>query len=414
MILPADATHPAVHRILTWLMLSVGVAVAAPVDSTLQAQSGGASQAQTARPWYERYSLRGYAQLRYNRLLESNPDLTCSACDRSIGNNNGFFLRRARLVLSGDPTDRTSITIEVDYGTETAGQQNTLQLRTGIFEVFLDAGRVHRLRFGQAKLPFGFETLQSSSQRLALDRSDPVNSGVPNERDLGIYYLWSPPRARALFRAIADSGLKGTGDYGVLNTGIYNGQSANRAELNNNLHAVMRLAWPFRFANGQFVEVGVQGYHGRFVVPVRSLGVTGPFDFEDERAAVSLVVYPQPLGLQGEWNAGVGPEFDPVTGSIRRQNLQGGYVQAMYRTRFRGQQVIPFARYQSYDGGKKLELDARAHRVRETEFGVEWVPRSALELTVQYTISDRRTADGLALDNRQRGELLRLQGQISY
>jgi hypothetical protein len=413
MILRADATHSA-RRVLTWLTLSLSAAAAALVSSPLRAQSGGASQGETPRAWYERYSLRGYAQLRYNRLLESNPDLTCPACDRSIGDNNGFFLRRARLVLSGDPTDRTSITIEVDYGTENAGQQNTLQLRTGIFDVFLDAGRVHRLRFGQAKLPFGFETLQSSSQRLPLDRSDPVNSGVPNERDLGVYYLWSPPGARALFRAIADSGLKGTGDYGVLNTGIYNGQSANRAELNNNLHAVMRLAWPFRLGNGQFVEVGVQGFHGRFVVPVRSPGVTGPFDFEDERAAVSLVVYPQPLGLQGEWNSGVGPEFDPLTGTIRRQSLQGGYVQAMYRTRVRAQRVIPFVRYQSYDGGKKLELDARSYRVREMEIGVEWVPRSALELTAQYTISDRRTADALAPDNRQRGELLRLQGQISY
>lgn len=400
-------------RILRSLLLALSLVAPGPLLSSLGAQSSPGGQA-AEQAWYQRFSLRGYAQLRYNRLLESNPSLTCSACDRSIGNNNGLFLRRARLVVSGDPTDRTSMSVEIDYGTEVSGQQNTLQIRTAIFDVFLDAGRQHRLRFGQAKLPFGFETLQSSSQRLALDRSDPINSGVPNERDLGVYYLWSPPAARARFRMIADSGLKGTGDYGVLNVGVYNGQSANRAEANNNLHAIARLAWPFRFANGQFVEVGVQGYHGRFVVTQRTPGITAPFDFEDERGAVSLTVYPQPLGLQGEWNSGAGPEFDPLTGAIRRQTLEGGYVQAMYRTRIQGQRVIPFVRYQSYDGGKKAELDARGYRVRETEFGIEWTPRSALELTVQYTVSDRRTADGAAPDNRQRGELLRLQGQISY
>lgn len=398
---------------LVWLGVAAGPSV---VPTVLEAQTSGAPQAEPPRPWYERFSLRGYAQLRYNRFLETNPDLTCSACDRSIGNNNGLFLRRARLVLSGDPTDRTSIGLEIDYSTELAGQQYTLQLRTAYFDVFLDEARVHRLRFGHVKLPFAFETLQSSSQRLPLDRADAINSGVPNERDLGAFYLWSPAEARARFRAITDAGLKGTGDYGVLNVGIYNGQGGNRPELNNNVHAVARLAWPFQLPSRQFLELAVQGYHGRFVVPAaqRSAGVTGPLEFEDERGAVSVILFPQPLGLQLEWNAGVGPEFDPLTNTIDSERLEGGYVQTMYRTRVAGQSLIPFLRYQTFDGGKKGELDARSYRVRETEFGIEWSPRAALELTVQYTISDRRYEDGLNPNNRQRGEFLRLQGQIAY
>lgn len=404
-----------VRLVLCWVTSIVGAA-SIVMPATLPAQSSGSAQAERPRPWYERFSLRGYAQLRYNRLLETNPDLACSACDRSIGGNNGFFLRRARLVVSGDPSDRTSFSVEVDYGTEIAGQQHTLQLRTAYFDVFLDEARIHRLRFGQVKLPFGFETLQSSSQRLALDRSDGINSGVPNERDLGAFYLWSPGPARARFRAIADAGLKGTGDYGVLNIGIYNGQSANRPEQNDNLHAVARLAWPLQLPSRQFLELAVQGYHGRFVVPAsqRSAGVTGPLEFEDERGAVSVILFPQPLGLQLEWNTGVGPEFDPAAATIRRERLEGGYVQTMYRARVGRQTVIPFARYQSYEGGKKAELDARFYRIRESEFGIEWTPRSNLELTAQYTISDRRYEDGANPNNRQRGELLRLQGQISY
>lgn len=381
----------------------------------LAAQASAERSAQ-ARPWYERFGVRGYAQLRYNRLLETNPDLTCQACDRSIGDNNGFLLRRARLVIAGDPTDRTSMLVEVDYGTEIAGQQHALQLRTAYFDIFLDQGRSHRARFGQVKLPYGFETLQSSSQRLALDRSDPINSGVPNERDLGVFYLWSPPTARARFRILADSGLKGSGDYGVFHAGIYNGQTANRAELNDNLHQVARLAWPFRFANGQFLELGVQGYTGRFVIPAsqRTAGVTGPAEFTDRRAAVSAILYPQPFGVQAEWNTGTGPEFDPAIRTIREQDLTGGYVQVMHRTRVRGQAVIPFLRYQSYEGGKKLETDARHYRVRETEIGVEWTPMRTFELTAQYTVADRRYEDGVRLDNRQKGQLLRLQAQISY
>lgn len=396
--------------------LALTTVISAFAPWRLEAQSSPGTQAEQARPWYERFSLRGYAQLRYNRLLESNPDLTCSACDRSIGAGNGFFLRRARLVVGGEPTDRTAFSVELDYGTEIAGQPHALQLRTAYFDVFLDEPRVHRLRFGQVKLPFGFETLQSSSQRLALDRADAINSGVPNERDLGVFYLWSPAVARTRFRAIADSGLKGSGDYGVLNIGIYNGQGANRPERNDNLHAVARLAWPIQLPSRQFIELAVQGYHGRVVVPAsqRTAGVTGPAEFEDERGAVSVILFPQPLGLQVEWNAGVGPEFDPATATIRRERLHGGYVQTMYRARIGRQAVIPFLRYQTYEGGKKAELDARFHRVRETEFGIEWTPRANLELTAQYTVSDRRYEDGANPANRQRGELLRLQGQISY
>lgn len=403
---------PRRRRFLVRSLALLAASVLADVMSVTAARAQ--DPATPAAPWYERFRLRGYAQLRYNRLLESNPDLTCAACDRSIGDDNGFFLRRARLTIGTDPTPRTSLQVEIDYAAETAGQPHTLQLRTAFADVFLDDDHVHRLRFGQAKLPFGFETVQSSSRRLALDRSDAINSAVPNERDLGVFWLWSPRQARLRFEAVADAGLKGSGDYGVLNVGVYNGQGANRAEENDNLHAIARLAWPFRLPSGQFLEIGVQGYHGRFIVTNRSPGVTGPTEFEDERAAFSAVLYPQPLGIQVEWNVGTGPEFDPAAGAIRAQRLDGGYIQLMYRARRNGHEIVPFVRYQFYDGGRKAELDARAYRVREAELGLEWTPASNLELTVQYTISNRRMADAAQPDNRQRGELLRLQGQISY
>ena len=52
--------------------------------------------------WYEALAIRGYAQVRYNRLLETNEDLGCEQCDKSWGKNGGFFIRRARLILFGN------------------------------------------------------------------------------------------------------------------------------------------------------------------------------------------------------------------------------------------------------------------------------------------------------------------------
>ncbi|MGQ0649520.1 MAG: porin [Gemmatimonadaceae bacterium] len=392
-----------------------------PAESRKDSTAGTARQASrppqaASRPWYERLSLRGYAQIRYNRLFESNRLLTCSQCDRSIGNNGGIFLRRGRLVISGDVSNRVSLYIQPDYGSDAAGAQHFLQLRDAYFDLWLDTKKEHRLRFGQSKVPFGFENLQSSSNRLPLDRTDALNSGVPNERDFGVHYYWASTTARRNFRILTDSGLKGTGDYGIFGVGLVNGQTANRSEANNSLHAVARLTYPFRLTNGQFVEVGISGYSGRFVVPTRTTGVAAAPEYDDERLALSFIWYAQPFGLEGEWNWGEGPEYVASSRSIDSRRLRGGFLQTMFRWQTHGQTIQPFARAQFYNGGKKVEQDARRYVVREYEAGVEWLPLSAFELTAEYARSDRLIQDGTlpGIGSRQRGGFLRLQAQFNY
>ncbi|MGQ0641907.1 MAG: porin [Gemmatimonadaceae bacterium] len=378
--------------------------------------SADAQTAQTtSRPWYERVTLRGYSQIRYNRLLETNPDLTCQQCDRSIGNNGGLSIRRARLTLSGDLGDRVSFLIQPDMAADAAGATLYWQLRDLYVEVYLDAGRTTRLRAGQTKVPYGFENVQSSSNRAPLDRGDAINSGAPNERDIGAFLLWTPPGARSRFRMLADSGYKGSGDYGMLNVGVYNGQSSNRPESNNSMHGVARLAYPFALPNGQIVELGVSGYTGNFIVTTRSTGVTGPPEFDDRRVAGMIVWYPKPIGFAAEWTSGDGPEFNPGARRIEVQDLSGGYAMLIARVRGPAAQMwYPFVRWQRYEGGKKHEQDARSYDVKELEIGTEWSPVRAIEFTAQYTISDRRYEDAATIGNHQKGQLLRLQLQVNY
>lgn len=384
-------------------------------DSTTRRDAqGSAAQKPGARPWYEKISLRGYTQVRYNRLLETNEGLSCAQCDRSIGNNGGFLLRRGRLVFSGDLHPRVSFYIQPDFGAEAAGGQNYLQIRDAYFDVNLDARKAHRLRIGQSKVPYGFENLQSSSNRLPLDRNDALNSAMPNERDIGVFYYYAGAEARKRFRILTDSGLKGSGDYGVLGVGVMNGQTANRAEANNSLHAVARLTYPWRLPSGQFVETSVQAYRGRFVVPSKSSGVAARPEYDDERIAATLVWYAQPFGVVAEYNWGRGPEFVAATHAIEDRRLQGGFVQSMYRWQGHGQVIQPFARLHSYHGGKKIEQDAKHYEVHEFEAGIEWLPFSALELTAQYTVSDRVFEDNATIGNRQQGRFLRLQAQFNY
>jgi hypothetical protein len=138
---------------------------------------------------------------------------------------------------------------------------------------------------------------------------------------------------------------------------------------------------------------------------------------DERRGAVSFIYYPQPFGLQAEYNLGEGPAYERTLQSIRNTRLSGGYLQAMYRSvlnESEGSQIMPFVKFHTFDGGKKQEADDRLYRVRDWEFGAEWQAFHAFELTLDYTISHRITSDRTRPWNDQRGSLLRVQAQFNY
>lgn len=370
----------------------------------------GASQNLTPK-WYDRIGIRGYVQTRYNRLFETNPQLKCAQCDRSWGENGGFFLRRIRLIFFGQVHQQVYFYIQPDIA---SGGANFGQIRDAYFDVALDKKLEFRVRIGQSKVPFGFENLQSSQNRIPLDRQDGLNSAVANERDLGVFFYWAPAKIRERFRYLVASGLKGSGDYGVAGIGLYNGQTANNPEANNEPHAVGRLSYPFKFNNGQYVEASIQGYSGEFIIDRSQPVSEDQLAFREHRAAASLIVYPQPLGFQAEYNIGNGPEFNPTTMDVENRDLRGGYAMAMYYIETENNIFIPFFRWHHYKGGKKHELDATRHRVNEQEIGVEWQPNRNFELVAMYTFSDRTFESYDNPENRQTGSLLRLQAQVNF
>lgn len=364
--------------------------------------------------WYDRISLRGYTQIRYNRLGETNPKLKCEQCDRSWGENGGFMLRRARMIFSGDVHPNVFVYIQPDFASTSGTGLHYAQLRDIYFDISVDKDREFRFRVGQSKIPYGFENLQSSSNRLSLDRNDALNSAVANERDLGAFFYYAPKHVRRTFKYLIQSGLKGSGDYGMLGLGVYNGQTANNAEVNDEPHAVARLTYPWRLGNGQIFETSVQGYSGVVGVRNRTNRVRGDTEFLDQRQAVSFIWYPQPFGFQAEYNVGRGPEYDKAKNEILLKNLYGGYLQLMAAFRYKSHLFIPFIKGQYYSGGKKHELDARSHRVRDYEVGFEWQPHYAFEIVMTYTRSQRRFEDGALRENYQEGSLVRLQLQVNY
>lgn len=371
-----------------------------------------------SKKWYDKFSIRGYVQVRYNRLLETNEDLGCEQCDKSWGENGGFFLRRARIVFSGQVFKNVYFYLQPDFASSASSTGlHYGQIRDAYFDIGFDDDNEYRVRIGQSKIPYGFENMQSSQNRLPLDRNDGLNSAFANERDLGVFLYWAPKEVREIFSDVVRDNYKGSGDYGVVGIGLFNGQTANKPEMNDQPHIVARASYPFKIGD-QIIEPGIQGYTGEYVMFDNQLsegvGVNSEQSYIDRRVAASFIMYPRPFGIQAEYNIGEGPEFDKETQSIMVKPLEGGYATLTYRIQHKNQYFFPFTRYHYYRGGKKHETDARSYDVNELELGLEWQFNKNFELVVMYTISNRRYEDFSLQDNDQEGSLLRLQAQVNF
>lgn len=366
------------------------------------------------KAWTSHVNVRGYVQNRVTTMMGSDGDDRTNPvdlwADRSVGTDSSinqdknFLIRRARLIIFGDFGDHLSYYIQPDYNNSgpNSGQTGYLQLRDAYGDINFDSTKVHRVRVGLSKVPFGFENLQSSSNRLAMDRTDAINSAARDERDTGAFYYYTPENIQALFKEISDTGLKHSGNYGMLGIGAYNGQGANRGDVNDNWHWVARATYPWKTDSGQIYEMGIQGYTGDYVptlaayrqtagasaTPNLQGGAAGKYSdgFKDERVGISFMMYPQPFGLQAEWNWGKTPGLDIASNTIKQQNLNGGYVQAMYMLKDWNNwgTFIPFVRWQYFDGYNKAENNAPKNNVNDWEYGLEWQIAPEVELTAEY------------------------------
>ena len=381
--------------------------------------------------WYERLRHYGYGQLRYNRLGHPNGQVRtyhdASVGDASNGAQPGFFYRRIRWVITGQVSEHVGIFIQPDLASNISGNTHALSMRDAWGEWYFDKDKEYRFRAGLQRVPASWDNWQASRQRMAIDRADATNSGAQSERDIGISFQWTPKFAQQRWKHMIDY-LYGAGDWGMVNISVYNGQGLNAAELNEDKHVGIRLAYPFELPGGRLFEVGLNAYRGQFTVNrgTPAAGTTlwsnlapgnSSGKYLDERLNFFIYYPPQPFGFIAEYVIGRGPERD-TSGVIREQSLYGGYVQGHYTWQYSDTGLANFyTRWQTYNGGLKFQTGAPSDNMQETEIGVAWMPDPQWEMTFAYAFMDRRnvftTRPGSATTPGQQfdayGNVIRLQ-----
>jgi len=228
---------------------------------------------------------------------------------------------------------------------------------------------------------------------------------------------------------------------------VYNGQGANARDQNDNLHVVGRATYPWQTESGQIYEMGIQAYHGEYVPVAGRYNYTGGTasssltsagrgavtsfptiassnGIKDERVGVSFMMYPQPFGLESEWNMGHTPGLNAETNIIEEKNLRGGYIQTMYKIDnfnfiYNNTTLIPFLKWQYFDGYNKAELNAPRNQVNDYELGFEWQIAPEVELVAEYHRMHRNNLVTGNTTNRMdyerfQANVLRLQLQYNY
>lgn len=374
-----------------------------------------------ADKWYERLKMKGYLQVRADSVMREHGGVLNIQNDPFANDQSSIGVRRGRLAFSGDLTNHVYLYFQADLFGGVNGNGG-VQARDYYADVSLDPAREHRVRMGLSKVPFGYATMQSSQNRLALERPEAISTAVEGERDFGVYYMYAPYEIRERFKNLVKMGLRGSGDYGMLTFGAYSGQGINRPDTNGQPHWLARATYPFEFENGQFLELGISGYAGKFnttTAPIPGVGTPvngngGNRGFTDARVAISGVLFPQPFGIETEWNWGRGPQLSQDMRTISVASLSGGYVQGNYRHVFANQrELIPFIRWQTYNGGRKFAANAPKDKVNEVGFGFRYIPYPELELTAMY-MHGMRTNTNLAPYSDVQYDYLGIQAQVNF
>ena len=262
-----------------------------------------------------RLRVSGYLQAQYVNDERSTNELTSPTATRNL---DQFSVRRARVKFTYQFSPTSRFVLQPDI------TSSGVVLKDGYVE-FTEPWTTwkHTLTAGQFNWPFGFEIMYSSSSREVPERSRPVRTLFPGERDRGVML----------------SGL-GLGDRLSYRVAIVNGTgTAQSFDFNKRKDLVGRLGYSFGA-----VDVGASIYRGSDLVATSTNTKGIEFDKERQGIDVQWATPIQGLGLRGEYITGKQAPSSGTTRSVS-QDVEGWYFYAIQNVGTRHQLVVRLDEY---------------------------------------------------------------------
>jgi ribosomal protein L9 len=308
----------------------------------------------------EKVKISGYVQTQFTS-------------DQAASPGTDFRVRRARIKLDAPVTDVAALTLQVDA-------TRTVELK----DAYLDLGRptdVWRLRFGQAKVPFMYEVLESSGNRLEPERTALATTLFPGERDQGAWVQFK--------NALGDS-IPGT----TLDVGLQNGNGVNAADNNNSKDVVARLRFPIGNAppdkNTEADSVYLAYRNGELTDAKTSVTTDKTFIGGGVSKALG------PVWFRGE----------AITGKQFGHDIFGWYAHGSYE--IPGTPGTLFARYERFDENR----DKSGDQFNNLTVGYQHQIDSKTTATLAYEFRDPQS--GYSKFPRTKGNALTLRMQVKY
>jgi hypothetical protein len=248
------------------------------------------AEARKAKAPPEKFQASGYIESRFTNVASSRSE------PRGAGPE--FQVSRARIRLNIVPAEHWLGSIEVNAGTR--GGPNPVDLREVYFQ-YGDRNRIARL--GQQRVPFGYQVgLESSRDRVALERARVFTLMFPSERDIGLVGAYNHPVNNPDFDP---KRLR-------VAVGALNGEGINRSDGNADKSYAANLVVPVGAH-----EFGASLYSGSSTRDAFGAGVAD----ETKRA----------VGIQHRYRRKhLETQFEYVLGELFGSHVHGGFLQGVY------------------------------------------------------------------------------------
>jgi phosphate-selective porin len=318
--------------------------------------------------------------------------------------NNTFFVRRARLKLSYEPTDGLKLVLQPDFAT------GNLSLKDAYAVASLPKLRSLALWAGQFNRP-NYEVEYSSSQREVMERSRVILNLYPGEREVGAKLEFTPATVPLRLQV-------------ALLNGNFTGNQLNDVDSKKDLMA--RATYSLKFPGaGVGIDFGAHVYYGGLMAKnkyilnyenVLDSTASNSGSYMDKKwGGAEMQVYLDVLGglaLKGEYLAGKNAYAGDSKSNPNRTKQFSGYYAYLIKNIGPKNQLV--GRYDYFDPNTKLSGDAAGKDIYYKTLAIAWqfYLNENIRLSAQYAMPVNETNTANPKDIADNVFTLRMQAKF--